>query len=79
MSRPLLACICVLSGLLSGCSMARNFYDHQKREQQEFHDEWDVVGNEGRSEIPREKETDALTPMLESPQARAIKKNLGYE
>lgn len=79
MSLLKLACFCVLGALVSGCTTAKNLHERQKKAQREYHDEWSVVGKEGRSEFPREKETDALTPWLESPEARAINKNLGYD
>ncbi len=64
---------------LSGCSMFQRAYNHQANAIKEHHDDYKIVGEEGRAEMPREKETDGLTPLLQSPQARAIEKNLGYD
>lgn len=72
-----LACLSCCS--LLGCSAMRNVYKQQEEAQTEYHDDWKTAGAEGRGEMPREKETDKLTPLLQSPQARAIEKNLGYD
>ncbi|MES2793549.1 MAG: hypothetical protein V4719_28305 [Planctomycetota bacterium] len=57
----------------------KSMYKHQEDAISEYHDDWKSAGTEGRGEMPREKETDKLTPLLQSPQARAIEKNLGYD
>jgi hypothetical protein len=44
----------------------------------DMHDSWDVVRKEGRGGDPVEHEWDKLTPIVSSPQAQAIEKNLGY-
>lgn len=71
------ACLGVCS--LSGCSMFQRAYKHQADGIKEYHDDWKIVGEEGRGELPREKETDKLTPLLQSPKARSIEKNLGFD
>lgn len=71
--------VCVAVCGLSGCSMIQRFHKYQANGIKEYHDDWKIVGEEGRGELPREKETDWLTPFTESPQARAINKNLGYD
>lgn len=78
--RYLIACLACLfvSGLL-GCSMFQRAYKHQDTAIKEYHDDWKIVGEEGRGELPRAKETDKLTPLLQSPEARAIEKNLGFD
>jgi hypothetical protein len=72
-----LACLSCCS--LLGCSTMKSMYKHQEDAISEYHDDWKSAGTEGRGEMPREKETDKLTPLLQSPQARAIEKNLGYD
>ena len=69
---------CVITGM-SGCSTFSKMYDHQANAMKEHHDDFKFVGEEGRAELPREKETDAWTPFFQSPQARAIEKNLGFD
>ena len=64
---------------LMGCSLMQKAYKHQENAITEYHDDWKTAGTEGRGEMPREKETDKLTPLLQSPQARAIEKNLGFD
>ncbi|MGQ0637292.1 MAG: hypothetical protein ACT4QC_22010 [Planctomycetaceae bacterium] len=46
---------------------------------EKYNDEWTGVGREGRAHMPLEHESDALTPLLESPKARAINRSLGYD
>ena len=72
-----LACLYCCS--LVGCTMMQKAYKHQEKAQNEYHDEWKTAGQEGRGGMTREKETDKLTPLLESPEARAINKSLGYD
>ena len=72
-----LACLTCFS--LTGCTLAQKAYKHQENSITEYHDDWGNVGTEGRGEMPRQKETDKLTPLLQSPEARAIEKNLGYD
>lgn len=78
--RYLIACLTCLfvSGLL-GCSTFQQAYKYQEDAIKEYHDDWKIVGEEGRGELPREKETDKLTPWLQSPRARAIEKNMGFD
>lgn len=64
---------------IAGCQMVRNLRDKLTKDQEDFQDDYKVAGEEGRAELPREKETDGLTPFLESPKARAINKNLGID
>ena len=64
---------------LSGCALFQDFYKKQAKAQDDYHDEYRVAGDEGRADIPREKETDGLTPLLQSEKARAIEKNLGID
>jgi hypothetical protein len=71
--------MCVYASGLVGCSMFQRAYNYQANAIKEHHDDFKNVGEEGRAELPREKETDKLTPLLQSPQARAIEKNLGYD
>ena len=56
-----------------------NWYQSAKKTHEKHEDDWEFVGSEGRAEIPRQKETDGLTPILQSPEARAIERNLGYD
>lgn len=43
-------------------------------------DEWDFVGNEGRGDQPRERETDRWWHnLVMSPEARSIERNLGID
>lgn len=79
MRRLLIILVCVGTYGLSGCSAVRRAHEYQANGIKEYHDDWKIVGEEGRGELPREKETDWLTPFLESPQHRAINKNLGYD
>ncbi len=72
-----LACLSCCS--LMGCTLAQKAYKHQENQMSEYEDDWKNVGTEGRGEMPRQKETDKLTPLLQSPEARAIEKNLGYD
>lgn len=72
----ILACLAFCN--LAGCSAFQRVYNYQSNQMKEYHDDWKVVGDEGRAEMPREQETDGLTPLLQSPQARAIEKNLGF-
>lgn len=62
-----------------GCSLMQKAYKHQENAQSEFHDDWTSAGTEGRGSMPRQQETDKLTPLLQSPEARAIEKNLGFD
>lgn len=71
--------VCLLAVGSSGCSLFQKVKEHQVNAMKEHHDDWKIVGEEGRGELPREKETDGMTPFLQSPQARAIEKNLGYD
>lgn len=71
--------ITALGSSANGCAMFQNYYDKKAKAQEEFHDEYRVAGEEGRAEMPREKESDWLTPILQSPEARSIEKNLGYD
>lgn len=70
---------CLTLSQLVGCSLMQRAYKHQESAITEYHDDWKNVGSEGRGEMPREQESDKLTPLLQSPQARAIEKNLGYD
>lgn len=62
-----------------GCQAIRDLHNKQAKAQDDYHDDYKIAGEEGRAELPREKETDGLTPWLESPEARAINKNLGID
>lgn len=44
----------------------------------EFHDEWSEVGRDGRGSTAREHEWDKLTPVMMSPKAMAVERNLGF-
>lgn len=78
--RPLIALLACFSALnLTGCSLFQRVYNYQETQIKEYHDDWKSVGEEARGEMPRQKETDGLTPLLQSPEARAIEKNLGYD
>ncbi len=72
-----LACLYCCS--LMGCSLLKRAHNYQETAQKEYHDEWQTAGQEGRGGMTRQKETDKLTPWLESPEARSINKNLGFD
>jgi hypothetical protein len=63
----------------SGCSTFKDYYNQRSNALNEYHDDYKVAGEEGRAEMVRQKETDGLTPLLQSPEARAIEKNLGID
>jgi hypothetical protein len=42
-------------------------------------DEWGFVGQQGRGNQPREKESDRLSKWIDSPKALQINRNLGVE
>ena len=75
----LVSAVCLAACSLTGCSMMQQAYKHQSDQMYDYHDDWKQVGSEGRAELPREQESDKLSPLLQSPQARAIEKNLGYD
>lgn len=79
MRRFMIFVACLGAYSLTGCSLVQKAHDYQANGLKEYHDDWKIVGEEGRGELPREKETDWLTPFVESPQRRAIDKNLGYD
>jgi len=45
----------------------------------DYHDEFDVVGKEGRGHQEMEHESDAFTKWIQSPKARNIERNLGID
>jgi hypothetical protein len=67
------------SSCLTGCSFFRDLQSKKETELDSYHDEYKVAGDEGRADLPREKETDGLSAWMESPKARAINKNLGID
>ena len=78
--RHVIACLlCIGCCSLMGCTLIKKAKKHQEDAISEYHDDWKNVGAEARGEMPRSKETDGLTPWVQSPEARAIEKNLGYD
>jgi len=68
-------CCLLLLATLTGCSLFQQYQDDAAR----YRDDYDFVGDEGRGDRPREKESDGLSKWVESPQARSINRNLGIE
>lgn len=78
--RPVIAClVCIGCCNLMGCSLMQKAYKHQENAMSDYHDDWKNVGAEGRGELPRQQESDKLSPLLQSPEARAIERNLGFD
>ncbi|MCA9041073.1 MAG: hypothetical protein KDA65_12045 [Planctomycetaceae bacterium] len=44
---------------------------------EDLDEDWSFVGEQGRGDMPKEKESDGLTNFLESEKARSINRNLG--
>lgn len=65
----------LLLAALPGCSLLDSYQTEASR----YRDDYDFVGEEGRGDRPREKESDGLSKWIESPQARSINRNLGIE
>ncbi|MDB5385715.1 MAG: hypothetical protein JWM11_1361 [Planctomycetaceae bacterium] len=64
---------------LTGCAFFQDLQQKKATELDSYHDEYKVAGDEGRADLPREKESDGLTPWMQSSKARAIEKNLGID
>lgn len=64
---------------MTGCAVVQNMHQKRVKEMDDYHDEYKVAGDEGRADVPRVKETDSLTPWMQSPEARAIEHNLGID
>jgi hypothetical protein len=69
---------------LAGCeTMNRRAMSDSERSEyynpRDYHDEFDGVGQEGRGHQAMEHESDWLSRFVESPKARAINRNLGYD
>lgn len=84
MRRFLLILACCACGVLPGCqTMNRRAMSEAERTEslnpKDYHDEFDVVGREGRGHQAMEHESDGLTKWIESPKARAINRNLGFD
>jgi hypothetical protein len=86
--------LCALSAAQIGCALVQQGTDvasstlksvrpnakgYADDNNEDFVDTWSEAGEEGRGDRPLEKESDGLTPYLESPKARAINRSLGID
>lgn len=94
MRLPLCVLLCALGAAQTGCALvqqgsdvasstlksvrpnARGYADDNN---ENYVDTWSEAGQEGRGDRPLDKESDGLTPYIESPKARAINRSLGID
>ena len=86
--------LCALCAAQMGCAIAQQGTDmanstlkavrpnargYSDDNNEDYVDTWAEAGQEGRGDRPLEKESDGLTPYIESPKARAINRSLGID